>query len=98
MRIMAARQYGKISLQYWVTFGLPENETRLPYRQKFLDMLKLGGWILSAGGDTGSCDGLVLEAGALQMIFTHQRECRSGLKNTSLWYTRENWPARNQVP
>lgn len=63
MRSMAERLYDKISPQYWVTFGLHENETHLTYLQKFLERIAPGGMILSAGCGAGRYDGLLLDAG-----------------------------------
>jgi len=63
MRSKAEALYDQLSPQYWVTFGLYENETHRAYLQKFLERVAPGGAILSAGCGAGRYDGLLLDAG-----------------------------------
>ena len=63
MRTKAEDLYDRISPQYWVTFGLGENETHRAYLQKFLGRVAPGGTVLSVGCGAGRYDGLLLEAG-----------------------------------
>ncbi len=63
MRTSAEALYDRISPQYWVSFGLHENETHREYLRKFLDRAAPGGRILSAGCGAGRYDGVLLEAG-----------------------------------
>lgn len=75
MRNKAEALYDHISLQYWVEFGLSEDETHRAYLHKFLERVAPGsggtgqtggnkpGIILSAGCGAGRYDGLLLEAG-----------------------------------
>jgi cyclopropane fatty-acyl-phospholipid synthase-like methyltransferase len=63
MRIMTETIYDRISPQYWVKFGLYENETHLEYLRKFFDRLPPGSTLLSAACGAGRYDGLLLEAG-----------------------------------
>jgi len=62
MRTKAEDLYDRISPQYWVTFGLGENETHRAYLQKFLGRVAPGGTVLSVGCGAGRYDGLLLEA------------------------------------
>lgn len=63
MRSMAEALYDRFSPQYWVTFGLYENETHKKYLQEFLKRVAPGGEVLSAGCGAGRYDGLLLDAG-----------------------------------
>lgn len=54
--------YDHISPQYWVSFGLSQDETHRRYLQKFLARIDNGGTILSAACGAGRYDGLLLEA------------------------------------
>ena len=63
MRSNAEAIYDRISPQYWVTFGLDENETHRAYLQKFLGRVAPGGAVLSAACGAGRYDGFLLEAG-----------------------------------
>ncbi len=63
MRSKAEALYDQLSPQYWVTFGLYENETHCAYLQKFLERVAPGGTVLSAGCGAGRYDGFLLEAG-----------------------------------
>src|SRR5512136_3151002 len=63
MRSKAEALYDQLSPQYWVTFGLYENETHRAYLQKFLERVAPGGAVLSAGCGAGRYDGLLLDAG-----------------------------------
>lgn len=63
MRSKAEALYDQISPQYWVTFGLYENEAHRAFLQKFLERVSPGGTVLSAGCGAGRYDGLLLEAG-----------------------------------
>lgn len=63
MRSKSEALYDQLSPQYWVTFGLYENETHRAYLQKFLERVAPRGAILSAGCGAGRYDGLVLDAG-----------------------------------
>jgi trans-aconitate methyltransferase len=63
MRAMTDAIYDHISPQYWVNFGLYENETHLEYLRKFLDWLPADSTVLSAACGAGRYDGLLLEAG-----------------------------------
>jgi 2-polyprenyl-3-methyl-5-hydroxy-6-metoxy-1,4-benzoquinol methylase len=63
MRIKAEALYDQLSPQYWVTFGLYENETHRACLQKFLERVAPGGAVLSAGCGAGRYDGLLLDAG-----------------------------------
>src|SRR5512136_2677934 len=62
MRSKAEALYDQLSPQYWVTFGLYENETHRAYLQKFLERVAPGGAVLSAGCGAGRYDGLLLDA------------------------------------
>jgi SAM-dependent methyltransferase len=62
MRSMAEALYDRLSPQYWVRFGLSEDNTHQKYLQKFLERVAPG-VILSAGCGAGRYDGLLLEAG-----------------------------------
>ena len=55
--------YDHVSPQYWVSFGLSEDETHQQYLQKFLARIDKGGTILSAACGAGRYDGILLEAG-----------------------------------
>jgi len=59
----AERLYDQVSPQYWVKFGLSEDETHQRYFQKFLKRVIPGGTILSAACGAGRYDGLLLDAG-----------------------------------
>ncbi len=63
MRSKAEALYDHVSPQYWVTFGLDENETHRAYLQKFSERVAPGGMILSAACGAGRYDGMLLEAG-----------------------------------
>jgi 2-polyprenyl-3-methyl-5-hydroxy-6-metoxy-1,4-benzoquinol methylase len=63
VRSRAEALYDHISPQYWVTFGLSEDETHQQYLKKFLERVLPGGAILSAACGAGRYDGLLLEAG-----------------------------------
>jgi len=63
MRKKAEALYDHISPQYWVTFGLYENETHREYLQKFLDRIPPHSTLLSAACGAGRYDGILLEAG-----------------------------------
>jgi 2-polyprenyl-3-methyl-5-hydroxy-6-metoxy-1,4-benzoquinol methylase len=63
MRKEAEALYDHISPQYWVTFGLYENETHREYLQKFLDRIPPHSTLLSAACGAGRYDGILLEAG-----------------------------------
>jgi 2-polyprenyl-3-methyl-5-hydroxy-6-metoxy-1,4-benzoquinol methylase len=63
MRSRAEALYDQLSPQYWVTFGLYENETHRAYLQKFLERVAPGAAVLSAGCGAGRWDGLLLDAG-----------------------------------
>lgn len=63
MREKAEALYDRISPQYWVSFGFYENETQLAYLKKFLERVKPGGAILSAGCGAGRYDGFLLDSG-----------------------------------
>lgn len=63
MRQMSEALYDHISPEYWVNFGLAENNTHLEYLQKFLGRIVKGGTILSAACGAGRYDGMLLEAG-----------------------------------
>ena len=63
MQQKAETLYDQVSPQYWVTFGLGENETHRAYLQKFLGRVAPGGAILSAACGAGRYDGLLLDAG-----------------------------------
>lgn len=65
MRLQAEVLYDQLSPQYWVRFGLGENETHLVYLQKFLERVVPGGVVLSAGCGAGRYDGMLLDAGHL---------------------------------
>jgi len=62
MRSMAEALYDQCSPQYWVTFGLSEDDTHQKYLQKFLERVAPG-VLLSAGCGAGRYDGILLEAG-----------------------------------
>jgi 2-polyprenyl-3-methyl-5-hydroxy-6-metoxy-1,4-benzoquinol methylase len=63
MQAMTEAIYDHISPQYWVSFGLYENETHLEFLQKFLDRLPPHSTLLSAACGAGRYDGILLEAG-----------------------------------
>lgn len=63
IRERAEALYDRFSPQYWVTFGLGENEMHRAYLQKFLKRVTPGGMILSAACGAGRYDGMLLEAG-----------------------------------
>jgi 2-polyprenyl-3-methyl-5-hydroxy-6-metoxy-1,4-benzoquinol methylase len=63
VRGKAEALYDHISSQYWVTFGLSEDETHQQYLQKFLKRVVPGGAILSAACGAGRYDGPLLDAG-----------------------------------
>lgn len=63
MHGMAEALYDHVSPQYWVTFGLYENETHRIYLQKFLDRVPPHSRLLSAACGAGRYDGVLLEAG-----------------------------------
>lgn len=63
MRSRAEALYDRISPQYWVTFGLTEDETHQQFLQKFLDLVAPGEAILSAACGAGRYDGRLLQAG-----------------------------------
>jgi cyclopropane fatty-acyl-phospholipid synthase-like methyltransferase len=63
MRMMTEAIYDHISPQYWVNFGLYENETHLAFLHKFLDRLPPNSTLLSAACGAGRYDGILLEAG-----------------------------------
>jgi 2-polyprenyl-3-methyl-5-hydroxy-6-metoxy-1,4-benzoquinol methylase len=75
MRSKAEALYDRISSQYWMEFGLTEDDTHQAYLRKFLKRVAQGscgigqfggskpGIILSAGCGAGRYDGLLLEAG-----------------------------------
>ena len=63
MRSKAEALYDQLSPQYWLTFGLYENETHSAYLRKFLERVAPGGAVLSAGCGAGRYDGLLLDAG-----------------------------------
>jgi cyclopropane fatty-acyl-phospholipid synthase-like methyltransferase len=55
--------YDYLAPEYWVTFGLYENETHLDYLQKFLKRMAPHSTLLSAACGAGRYDGVLLEAG-----------------------------------
>ncbi len=55
--------YDRFSPQYWVRFGMSEDETHQQFIQKFLKRVVPGGAILSAACGAGRYDGLLLDAG-----------------------------------
>jgi SAM-dependent methyltransferase len=63
MREITEALYDHFSPQYWVDFGLYENETHLAYLHKFLGRIGKGGTILSAACGAGRYDGILLKAG-----------------------------------
>ena len=63
MRDKAEALYDHVSPQYWVTFGLSEDETHQQYLQKFLKRVVPGGPILSAACGAGRNDSILLDAG-----------------------------------
>ena len=63
MQTMTEAIYDHLSPQYWVSFGLYENETHLEFLQKFLDRLPPHSTLLSAACGAGRYDGILLEAG-----------------------------------
>ena len=63
MRNMTEALYDHISPEYWVKFGLYENEAQQEYLQKFLARIRRNGTVLSAACGAGRYDGMLLEAG-----------------------------------
>ena len=63
MQAMTEVIYDHLSPQYWVSFGLYENETHLEFLQKFLDRIPPHSSLLSAACGAGRYDGILLEAG-----------------------------------
>ena len=63
VRSNAEALYDHVSPQYWVTFGLGENETHRAYLRRFLARVAPGGVILSAACGAGRYDGMLLELG-----------------------------------
>lgn len=63
MQQKAEALYDHVSPQYWVTFGLYENETHREYLQRFLDRIPSHSTLLSAACGAGRYDGILLEAG-----------------------------------
>jgi len=63
MRLQTEAMYDQFSPQYWVRFGLGDNETHLAYLQNFFERVVPGGVVLSAGCGAGRYDGILLEAG-----------------------------------
>jgi 2-polyprenyl-3-methyl-5-hydroxy-6-metoxy-1,4-benzoquinol methylase len=63
MRRRAEALYDHISPQYWITYGVSEDETHQQYLQKFLKRVVPGGKILSAACGAGRYDGVLLDAG-----------------------------------
>lgn len=63
MRRMTEALYDHVSPEYWVKFGLYENEAHQEYLQKFLGRIARGGMVLSAACGAGRYDGMLLEAG-----------------------------------
>ncbi len=60
---MSEALYDHVSPEYWVRYGLYENETQQEYLRRFLSRVVRGGVILSAACGAGRYDGLLLEAG-----------------------------------
>jgi len=63
MRERAEKLYDQYAPLYWVSYGLGENETHREFLRKFLERVRPGGPLLSAGCGAGRYDGLLLEAG-----------------------------------
>lgn len=63
VQTMTEAIYDHLSPQYWVSFGLYENETHLEFLRKFLDRLPPHSTLLSAACGAGRYDGILLEAG-----------------------------------
>ncbi len=63
MRSKAESLYDVISPQYWVLYGLVEEEAHEDYLDKFLRLVGQPGVILSAACGAGRIDGILLEAG-----------------------------------
>lgn len=60
MQAMTEAIYDHISPQYWVSFGLYENETHLEFLRKFLDRLPPYSTLLSAACGAGRYDHLII--------------------------------------
>lgn len=63
MRENAEALYDHIAPEYWVNYGLYENDTHCRYLGKFLERVGKGGTILSAACGAGRYDGILLESG-----------------------------------
>jgi SAM-dependent methyltransferase len=63
MREMTEVLYDHISPEYWIKFGLYENEAQKEYLQKFLGRIGRNGTVLSAACGVGRYDGMLLEVG-----------------------------------
>lgn len=63
MRDKVEALYDHIAPEYWVNFGLYENETHQEYLQKFIERINKGGTVLSAACGAGRYDGALLETG-----------------------------------
>jgi trans-aconitate methyltransferase len=63
MRSKAEALYDRFAWMYWEKWGFDGDETQLAYLRKFLQRVKPGAEVLSAGCGAGRYDGLVLNAG-----------------------------------
>ena len=63
MRMMTEALYDHVSPEYWVKFGLYENEAHQEYLRKFISRIGRGGTVLSAACGAGRYDGMLLETG-----------------------------------
>ena len=63
MREMTEALYDHISPDYWVKFGLYENEAQQEYLQKFIKRIGRDRAVLSAACGAGRYDGMLLDAG-----------------------------------